>query len=122
MLDKKLDFDRHVEEMILRANKSIGIITRLYRRLPRNSMLTIFTTLTRPHLYYGDVVYDHPGNVFFMQKLESVQYNTSSAITGCFPRTSRDTLYSELGLESLADRRFYRRRISFYKIVNKKSP
>ena len=57
-----------------------------------------------------------------MQKLESVQYNASLAITGCFRGTSRDKLYSELGLESLADRRFYRRLISFYKIVNKKAP
>ena len=57
-----------------------------------------------------------------MQKLESVQYNASLAITGCFRGTSRDKLYSELGLESLADRRFYRRLIAFYKIVNKKAP
>ena len=57
-----------------------------------------------------------------MQKIESVQYNASLAITGCFRGTSRDKLYSELGLESLADRRFYRRLIAFYKIVNKKTP
>ena len=57
-----------------------------------------------------------------MQKLEPVQYNASLAITGCFRGTSRDKLYSELGLESLADRRFYRRLIAFYKIVNKKAP
>ena len=31
-------------------------------------------------------------------------------------------MYSELGLESLADRRFYRKLIAFYKIVNKKAP
>ena len=43
-------------------------------------------------------------------------------IIGCFRGTSRDKLYSELGLESLADRRFYRRLIAFYKIVNKKAP
>ena len=57
-----------------------------------------------------------------MQKLESVQYNASLAICGCFRGTSRDKLYSELGLESLADRRIYRRLIAFYKIVNKKAP
>ena len=43
-------------------------------------------------------------------------------ITGCFRGTSRDKLYSELCLESLADRRFYRKLIVFYKIVNKKAP
>ena len=57
-----------------------------------------------------------------MQKLESAQYNASLAITGCFRGTSRDNLHSELGLESLADRRFYRGLIAFYKIVNKKAP
>ena len=31
-------------------------------------------------------------------------------------------MYSELGLESLADRQFNRRPIAFYKIVNKKAP
>ena len=68
------------------------------------------------------MVYDYPGNTSFMQKLEFVQYNASLAISGCFRGTSRDKLYSELGLESLADRRFYRRLIAFYKIVNKKAP
>ena len=57
-----------------------------------------------------------------MHELESAQYNASLATTGCFRGTSRDKLYSELGLESLADRRFYRRLIAFYKIVNKKAP
>ena len=57
-----------------------------------------------------------------MQKLESVQYNASLAITGCFCGTSRDKLHSELRLESLANRRFYRRLIALYKIVNKKAP
>ena len=84
LLDKRLVFDRHVEEMILRANKGIGLIIRLRRYLPRNPLLTIYKAFIRPHLDYGDVVYDYPGNTSFMQKLESVQYNASLAIIGCF--------------------------------------
>ena len=76
----------------------------------------------RPLLDYGDVAYDYPGNASFAQKFESVHYNASLAITGCFRGTSRDKLYFEFGLESLADRLFYRRLIAFYKIVNKKAP
>ena len=117
LLDKRLTFGRRVEKMILRANKGVGLITRLRRYLPRNSLLTIYKALIRPHLDYGDVVYDYPGNASFMQKLESVQYNASLAITGCFRGTSRDKLYSELGLESLVDRRFYRRLIAFYNFL-----
>ena len=122
LLDKRLVFDRHLEEMILRANKGVGRITRLRRYLPRNSLLTFYKVFIRPHLDFGDVVYDYPGNASFMQKHVSVQYNASLAITGCFRSTSSDKLYSELGLESLADRQVYRRLIAFCKIVNKKAP
>lgn len=52
----------------------------------------------------------------------SVQYNASLAITGYFRGTSKNKLYSELGLESLADRRFSRRLIFFYKIWNGLAP
>ena len=54
-----------------------------------------------------------------MQKLESIHYKISLKITGCFEGTSIDKLHSELGLERLADRKFYRGLIAFYKIVNK---
>ena len=69
LLHKRLAFDCHVEEMILRANKGIGLITRLCRYLPRNYLLTIYKAFIRPHLYYGAVVYDYPRNTSFMQKL-----------------------------------------------------
>ena len=120
--NKRLAFDHHIEEMIVMVNKSIRLLNKLRRYLQRNYLLNIYKAFIRPHLDYGYVVYDYPGNAFFMLKLESVQYNASLAITGCFRGTSRDKLYSELGLESLADRRFYRRLIAFYKIVNKKAP
>ena len=90
--------------MILRASKGIGLITRLCRYLLRNSSLTIYKAFIRPHLDYGDVVYDYPGNASVMQKLESVQYNASLAITACSGGTTRDKLYSEFGIESLAYR------------------
>ena len=90
--------------MILRANKGIGLITRLRRYLPRNSLLTIYKAFIRPHLDYGDVLYDYPGDASFVQKLEYVQYNASLAITGCFQGMSRDKFHSGLGLDSLADR------------------
>ena len=122
ILDKKLVFDRHLDEKIQKVNKIIGLINRLRKFLPRESLLTICKTFARPHLDYADIVYDRPGNISFVQKLESVQYNACLAITGCFRGTSRDKLYSELGLESLADRRFSRRLLFFYKILNGFAP
>ena len=50
------------------SNKGIGLITRLPRYLLRNSLLIICKAFTRPHLDYGDVVYDYPENAFFCAK------------------------------------------------------
>ena len=63
------------------------------------------SAFVRPHLDYGDTLYDNPGNISFTQKIESIQYNAVIAITGCIRGTSREKLYCELGLESLADGR-----------------
>ena len=43
-------------------------------------------------------------NAQFNDKIEAVQYNAALAITGCVRGTSREKLYSELGLTSLYDR------------------
>ena len=56
--------------------------------MPRDSLLTIYKAFVRPHLDYGDIIYDNPGNASFIQKLEVIQYNASLAITGCFRGTS----------------------------------
>ena len=72
--------------------------------MPRNSLLRIYKAFVRPHLDYVDFIYDQPGNDNFTQKLEFVHYIAVLAITGCLRSTSREKLYSELGLESLVDR------------------
>ena len=85
---------------------------RLRKSLSRDTLLTIYKAFVRPHLDYGDIIYDNPGNISFTQKIEPVQYNAALAITGCIRGTSRENLYCELGLESLTDRRFCRRFVS----------
>ena len=52
----------------------------------------------RPYLDYGDVIYDQASNDAFPNKLETVQYNATLAITGAIKDTSREKLYQELGL------------------------
>ena len=77
--------------------------------LPRFSLLTIYKSFVRPHLDYGDVIYDQPNNSRLSDKIESVQYNAALAITGAIRGTSKEKLHQELGLQSLKDRRWLRR-------------
>ena len=121
-LDKKLTFGHHLNEKISKANKGIGLIKRLYSYLPRKSLLNIYKSFIRPHLDYGDVIYDQPHNDTFCRMIESVQYNAALAITGAIKGSSRERLYQELGLESLSARRWYRRLVYFFNIISCNSP
>ena len=57
--------------------------------LLRGPLLTIYKSFIRPHLDYGDVIYDQHYNNSFHQKLESVQYNAALAITGAIRGSSK---------------------------------
>lgn len=54
--------------------------------------------LVRHHLDYGDIIYDIVFNESFHNKIETVQYNPTFAMTG---GNNTETLYKELDLESL---------------------
>ena len=122
ILDEKLNFKKHIDEKINKAMKIVGTIKRLNSVLSRFSLITIYKSFVRPHLDYGDVIYDQPNNQSFADKIESVQYNAALAITGAFRGTSKIRLYKELGFESLKDRRWMRRLCYFRKIFYTHSP
>ena len=92
-----------------KVNKTIGLLRKLQNILPRESPLTIYKSFVRPHLDYGDVIYDQQYNNSFHQKLESIQFTAALAITGAIRRSSREKLYQGLGLESLKQRRLFRK-------------
>ena len=86
----------------------------------------------RPHLDYCDIIYHSPpiSNPYFlnhklvssMERVEKTQYHAGLAITGCWQGSNRNSLYEELGWESLSDRRWARRLSYFYKIIHNLSP
>ena len=122
ILDSKLNFNNHLSEKINKANKGIGIIRRLYKFLPRASLINIYKAFVRPHLDYGDIIYDNSSNATFSQMIESVQYNAALAIKGAICGSSREKLYQELGFESLHDRRWCRKLCFYYKIQHNNCP
>ena len=121
-LDPKLDFLEQLKNIQAKVNKSIALLRKLQTILPRPTLLTIYKAFIRPHLDHGDTIYDQAYNDSFHQKLESIQYNAALAITGAIRGNSSEKLYQELGLESLQQRRWYRKLCTFLKIIKEKSP
>ena len=121
ILDEKLNFKQHVDNAILKINKGISVIKKLCHSLPRKSLIAIYKAFLRPLIDYGDIIYDQPQNESFCEKIESVQYKAALAITGAIQGTSREKIYQELGLESLKNRRWYKRLSCMLKIMNEEA-
>ena len=70
-----------MKNILNKVNKTIGLLRKLQNILPRGPLLTICKSFIRPHLDYGDVIYDvtydQHYNISFYQKLESIEHNAA---------------------------------------------
>ena len=82
ILDTRLNFNLHLKNAQNKVNKTIGLPRKLQNTLPRTPLITFFKSFIRPHLGYGDIIYDQACNTSFHQNIESIQYNAALAITG----------------------------------------
>ena len=62
--------------------------------------MTICKSFIRPHLDYGDVVYDRASNESLSQSLESLHIDAAIAIFRAIRGTSSEKRFQELSLET----------------------
>ena len=122
LLDFRLDFQEHWKSLVKKVNKRIALLRKFQNILPRSALLTIFKCFVRIHLDYDDIIYDEAFNNSFHQKNEFFQYNAALAITGAITGTSREKICLELDLESLQQRRWYRKLCFFFKVYENQCP
>ena len=122
LLDFRLDFQEHWKSLLKKVNKTVALLRKFQNILPRSALLTIYKCFVRTHVDYVDIIYDQAFNNSFHKKNESLQYNAALAITGAIRGTSREKIYQELGLESLQQRRWYRKLCLVFKIYKNQCP
>ena len=57
-LGTRLTFEKHLKVITTKVNKTIGLLLTLQKTLPRPVLLAMYKAFVRPHLDYGDLVYD----------------------------------------------------------------
>ena len=122
ILDVKLPFEEHLKYVFNKTNKMIRLLRKLSNLLPRQALVTIYNAFVRPHLDYGDVLYDQAFNNSFHTKMESIQYSACLAVTGAIRGTLREKIYQKLGLESLQLCCLYIKFCLFYKVFKNEHP
>ena len=78
-----------INEKNEKATKAVNVIRKMNLLLPRSSLLIIYKSFVRPHLNYGDVIYDQPNNSCLSRKIETIQYYAALATAGAIRGTSK---------------------------------
>ena len=57
-LDARLTFEENSKVITTKVNKTIVLLRRLPKTLPRPVLMTMYKAFVRPPLDYGDTIYD----------------------------------------------------------------
>ena len=70
ILDSKLTLEEHYKTILNKTNRTLRLLRDFQSSLPRAAaLITIYKAFVRPHLDYGDVLYDQAFNPSFHEKL-----------------------------------------------------
>ena len=84
--------------------------------------MAIFKTFIRPHLHYGDVVFDRASKETRHQGLKFLQYSPEVVITGAISETPSEKLSQALHLETLKSSCWLSKLCLFCKTIKEESP
>lgn len=122
LFDEKLTFNNHVQEIVLRASRSLGFICRSLKPFMNISTHKIlYYTYVRTILEYGSQIWN-PFYHIHTSAVENVQRKFTRIL--CFkfniPRGTYETRLNTLNLHSLANRRLLADELFLYKTISGK--
>ena len=114
-------WNNHIESIITSVKKHLNVLRKLKYRLSRNNLEKLYLVFIRPIFEYATEVWDNCG-IGYSHKLENLQSEAARIVTGLPIFTKTETLYSEVGWESLFERRRRRKLQMFYNMNQKHAP
>ena len=116
MIDDKLKFHKQTAAATKKANQILGVVKRSYKTRDRQTIATLYKSMVRPHLEYGNVIW---GPFYAQDKkdVESVQRRATKLIPELKDMDYLDRLRA-LDIPTLEYRRNRGDMIQCYKIFN----
>ena len=111
-----LHFDQHINNTVNRANKLVGLIKRAFSFLNEETLLTLYKTLIRPILDYGNSIWS-PTLKKDIRAVENVQRRVTKLLPELRHLSYKERL-SKLHLTTLQYRRNRYDMIQMFKIVS----
>lgn len=112
---------QHINYITEKAWSRINVMRKLKFKLDRKSLETKYTTFIRPLLEYGDTIWDNCTQ-YEKYQLDKIQNEAARIATGATSLVFINSLYKEVGWESLEVRRNKHKLCLFYKMSNNLTP
>jgi hypothetical protein len=116
-----LTWSDHIDKLATKAAQCVGLLKRICREVPRECLETLYKSMIRPLLEYGNIIYDGSSDTH-TKRLENVQRQAALTCTGAYKHTRHITLLEELGWPPLSNRRKQHRMNMMFKIQNGLAP
>ena len=120
-LSNTCTWSNHIQTITTKAWTRLNLLRALKFRVSRKSLEQMYISFVRPLLEYCDSVWDN-ASVDSKKQLHAVHIEAARIITGATKLCSIEKLLSDLGWESLQNRRNKYKLIIFYKIINGLTP
>ena len=116
-ISSDLSWNQHVDNTVKKATNTLNFLRRNIRDCPPRVKEQCYKSLVRPTMEYASCVWD-PNTNTNINKLEMVQRRAARFVKGDYDRTSSViTMLSELGWDTLQERRQHAKATMFYRIV-----
>ena len=117
ILDEHLSFNEHVDYVVSKTSKKLGVIRKSREFPDRKTSLILYESLVLPHMDYCSLVYTNTTEVN-IGRLQLVQNAVCRAILQADNRTHIDDMESELNLPNIHHRLEFQLSVECFKQIN----
>ena len=111
----------HINNIAETAWSRLNLMRLLKFKINRKALEKMYFAFIRPLLEYSDSVWDN-SPAYVKKQLDDIHYEAARIITGGTKLCSHDKLLSDLGWDTLQERRTKHKLVIFYKILNNLTP
>ena len=118
-MSRTLDWGHHVNNKVMKANKSLGFLRRNLSSCPKGVKEAAYKALVRPHVEYTSSVWD-PHLKKLVKQIDGVQRRAARFVKNCYTREpgTVTNLLNELNWIPLEVRRTISRLTLFHKTIH----
>ena len=122
IIDEHLSWSQHIDYISVKLKRNVGILKRMSKTLPTESLIMLYKTLIEPHIRYCSVVWGNCGEVL-KDKLQIFQNRAARIITKTpFDNADHFALLQKLQWLSVRDIINYETGVHMFKAVNHLMP